>query len=56
MHHTDWAALLGALAQGARTGAGGEGMLLWKRVADYVGNNTELDTCRRIAEAIVSRR
>ncbi|MEP7158918.1 MAG: CDP-glycerol glycerophosphotransferase family protein [Chloroflexota bacterium] len=56
MHHTAWAALLGALAQGARAGAGGEGMLLWKRVADYVGNNTEPETCRRIAEAIVSRR
>jgi len=56
MHHTTWPQLLEALAKGEREGAGGEGMLLWRRVADYVRNNADPGTCRRIADAVVNRR
>jgi CDP-glycerol glycerophosphotransferase len=50
-HHADWPSLLGALAAG-----GDVGMELWRRVADYVRNNEEPETCRRISEVIVSRK
>ena len=55
MHHTTWPDLLRALAEGDNAGASGEGMLLWKRVADYGRNNDAPETCRRIADAIVGR-
>jgi len=51
LHHIDWPSLLEALAAG-----GDEGMDAWRRVADYVRNNDEPETCRRISEAIVSRK
>jgi len=50
LHHKDWPSLLGALAAG-----GDEGTESWRRVADYVRNNDEPESCRRITEVIVNR-
>jgi CDP-glycerol glycerophosphotransferase len=45
--HADWPSLLTALATD-------EGMVNWRRVADYCRMNSEPETCRRITQAILA--
>lgn len=51
-HQRDWPSLLAALREDAGGQPDSAGQLLARRVADYAGNNTEPEVCRRIVETI----
>lgn len=53
LHHRDWPSLLAALREDAQRRPDSAGQLLAGRVADYAGNNTAPDVCRRIVATIV---
>lgn len=54
MHHSDWSSLLAGLREDAQRQPDSHGQLLAGRVADYAGNNTAPDVCRRVVETIVA--
>ncbi|MEP7158167.1 MAG: CDP-glycerol glycerophosphotransferase family protein [Chloroflexota bacterium] len=53
-HHADWPSLLRALRAEGASMTDGEGLMNAERVAAYLRNNTEPETCRRITETILS--
>jgi CDP-glycerol glycerophosphotransferase len=51
-HHVDWPSLLAAVRDDSRRERDSQGQLFAGRTAEYAGNNTAADVCRRIVEAI----
>jgi CDP-glycerol glycerophosphotransferase len=52
-HHVDWPSLLAAVREDSRREPDSQGQLFAGRTAEYAGNNTAPDVCRRIVETIL---